>query len=67
MAVEPGVTVAVSVVNVGPLAELPESISNSSVFDVPPPGLGVCTVMAVVPEDAMSEAGTCAVSSVAPT
>jgi hypothetical protein len=57
--------VAVTVVNVGLLPELPESTSNCSVFDVPPPGLGDCTVIAVIPEDAIALAGTTAVSCVA--
>ena len=34
-------------------------------MDVPPPGAGVCTVTASVPAEAISNAGTAAVSSVA--
>ena len=42
-----------------------ESTSNCHELDVPPPGAGVCTVMALVPAAAMSAAGACAVSWVA--
>lgn len=61
---EPGDTEAVTVVKVGGVPE-PESTSNCIELEVPPPGGGVCTVTAVVPPEAMSEAGTCAVSWVA--
>ena len=61
---EPGDTVAVMVVKVGGVPD-PESTSNCTGLEVPPPGAGVCTVTAVVPPEVMSEAGTCAVSFVA--
>ena len=59
--------VAVVEENVGPVVD-PEAefTSNWNELEVPPPGDGVCTVIAaVVPPVAMSVAGTCAVSWVA--
>jgi len=60
------VTVAVTAVNVGGVDPAPaESTSNCNVLEVPTPGVGVCTVIDVIPELAISAAGTCAVSWVA--
>jgi hypothetical protein len=64
VAVEPGFTVAVGVAKDGGVVDpdAAESTSNCNEFEVPPPGVGVCTVVAVIPAAAMSDAGTCAVS-----
>jgi hypothetical protein len=59
--------VAVVEVNVGPLVD-PEAefTSNCNALEVPPPGVGVTTVIATaVPAVEMSVAGTCVVSWVA--
>jgi hypothetical protein len=65
VAVEPGVTVAVSVVKEAPDPEPAESTSNCIEFEAPPPGAGVCTTIPVIPAEAISLAVTCAVSWVA--
>src|SRR5262249_32322732 len=46
----------------GPDPESAESTSNCMVLEVPPPGAGVSTVMAVTPADTIWAAGTWAVS-----
>lgn len=66
-ALSPAVTVSVMEVMVGaspvplPLGE----ISNCQEFDIPPPGVGVCTVMVAVPASEIIDAGTWACSCVA--
>jgi hypothetical protein len=66
VAVDPAATEAVNVVKVGAAdADPAASTSNCKELDVPPPGAGDCTVMAVFPALAMSAAGTCAASCVA--
>ena len=63
---EPAATVAAAEVMVGAVEpEEAVSTSNCHALDVPPPGAGVCTVMAMVPAVAISAAVTCAVSWVA--
>jgi hypothetical protein len=49
VAVAPGATEAVRVVKFGPDPEAALSTSNCSELEVPPPGVGVCTVTAVIP------------------
>jgi hypothetical protein len=63
VAIEPAVTIAVSVVKDGGVVDpdVAESTSNCSEFEVPPPR-AVCTVMVVIPAAAMFDAGTYAVS-----
>ena len=48
VALAPAVTVADVVVNDGGVPP-PESISNCNMFDVPPPGIGFCTVIDFTP------------------
>ena len=63
---EPAATVSVVEVMVGAVVpDETESTSNCHALEAPPPGAGVCTVMAMVPAVAISAAGTCAVSWVA--
>ncbi len=64
MAVPPAETVADADENEGGVPEPAVSISNCRVFDVPPPGDGVCTVTAAVPAVVTSLAGTLAVNCV---
>lgn len=66
VAVELAVTVTVVAVNVGAMEELvEESTSNCMAPEEPCSGAGVCTVIAVVPAEAISDAVICAVSCVA--
>lgn len=58
----PAVTVTVGVENEGGVPEPAVSISNWSVFDVPLPGEGVCTVIAAIPALEMLLEGTVAVN-----
>jgi hypothetical protein len=64
VAIDPGVTVAVSVLKEGWVVDpgAAESTSNCKGFEVPPPGAALSTVMVVIPAAAMTDAGTCAVS-----
>ena len=63
VAVDPAVTVTTALGTLGAVA-VPEdeSTSNCNTSEVPPPGAGVCTVIAVAPGVAMSAAVTVAVS-----
>lgn len=66
VAAEPAVTEAVKEVNAGGVVPVAaESTSNCNELEVPPPGVRVSTVIAVIPAVAMLVAGTCAVSWVA--
>jgi hypothetical protein len=61
----PAVTVTTVLGTLGAVDEPEgESISNCNTSEVPPPGPGVCTVIAVAPGVAMSAAVTVAVSCV---
>jgi hypothetical protein len=61
VAVDPALTVADVVVNDGGVPP-PESISNCSRFDVPPPGSGFCALIDFTPAAATWALVTCAVS-----
>lgn len=66
VAVDPAVTDTVVEGSVGALAEAPAgSTSNCKMSDVPPPGAGVCTLIAVAPAVVISAAVTLAVSCAA--
>ena len=63
VAVAPASTVTTVLGTVGAVADPDEgSTSNCNTLDVPPPGAGVCTVIAIAPGVAMSEDATVAVS-----